>query len=394
MTLTETGLSERALERRLKRHMRKENHTFFVSCPPGFESFLETELRRIGDPGVTEHIKGGITFSGSLDWIYKVNLQSAVAGRLLLRIGSFTCKSYPELFSKSQRLDWELVLGRNPTFSFNVSATESRLHHTDNIAKAMGDGILAYYSQWPEQKIEIADKSDLTVFVRFQDDVCTVSLDTTGEHLHKRGYKPFSVEAPLRENLAAGLLIWAEAEKFPVIVDPFCGSGTFLFESVRKTSGPFPGENRTYGFEKAAFFRDADLKRIQKSIPKPEEVTQVAYGSDVSAKAIDAARKNAAQAKVDTRIRFELADAVELKNSWPSPGLIISNPPYGKRIGPVSDAEAVLGRFFHQLYTDFPGWTWCIVVPEETRFPWKTLRELKFNNGGLWVKAVMGKIPG
>ncbi len=392
MTGQNNGLTERALERRLKRHLLKEIQTFYVSCPPGFEFILEKEILALGTPGSLEKGKGGITLTGDLSWMYRLNLSVPVAGRVLLRIGTFTCKSYPELFDKIQRLPWELFLGRNPVASFRVSAGESRLHHTGNIAKTTGDAIREYYRQWPEQIVSLREEAPLQVVIRFLDDICTVSLDTTGDHLHRRGYKPFSVEAPLRETLAAGLLEWAGADRFPVILDPFCGSGTFLFEALRMRSGPFPGEDRVWAFQSAPFFQEPAFRKLKPSRSE-NPAGLLAVGSDLSASALEAARKNSAKAGVKSELQLSVQNAAEIANLWPEPGLIISNPPYGKRIGSVTNSEAVLGQFFHQVYTGFPGWTWCLIVPEETRFPWKNLKELRFSNGGLAVKAVLGVVP-
>ncbi|HEV2123167.1 MAG TPA: THUMP domain-containing protein, partial [Chloroflexota bacterium] len=181
-------LSERALERRLKRHLMKEAHSFFTPCAPGFEDVLKREVEAL--PQVTLHDgeRGGVSFSGPLDTVYHANLQLRTAHRVLLRIDDFLAQSYPALFDRVSRVPWELYLGFNKQYSLRVSAKTSRLRHHKNIAKTVHDGICKAVEPLGLSPT-LQDEATLEIQVRLFQDRCSLSLDTSGEHLHKRGYR-------------------------------------------------------------------------------------------------------------------------------------------------------------------------------------------------------------
>lgn len=391
-------ITERSLERRIKRYILGENRLFFAGCTPGFEKILEDELAVIPELKIEAVFNGGIEFSGPIDLMYFANFSVRSANRILLRIETLTIKSYPELFNKMKRISWELYLGMNPKFGFDVTSNKSRLHHTDNIASSMKEGIESYYRMLgisPDKTEEI----EQMLYVRFFDDECTISIDTSGEHLHRRGYKKFSVDAPIRETIAASLLLQSRTNGIPVIIDPFCGSGTFLFELALLAQHVRPGIFRSFAFEKLPFFNDARWRRIRKILESSVETADfdiLWLGFDIDPSAIRAAESNRAVSAEFSPITFKQADFFELKNTFGQSGMIISNPPYGRRIGgsfqAMTDFYTKMGN---HLRSEFSGWDFLLILAHpdyEDALDLTIGREFTFSNGGIPVKAIWGRV--
>jgi len=392
-----TELSEHALERRIKRYILKEKHDFFAGCAIGFESILKQELSAIPELQFDNYFDGGIEFSGSIDLMYFANYSSRIANRILLRIGQFKTKSYPELFNKCKRLSWELYLGISPDVSFEVTAKSSRLHHTANIENSIFEAIENYYSQFGIE-VKKTENSKSKIYVRLFDDNCTISIDTSGDHLHKRGYKKYSVDAPIRETIASGILLQSRKKESAVIIDPFCGSGTFLFEYILASNSIQPGFVRKYSFEHFPFFNQARWNKIKNIFPNTEQDhSTVKYlGFDVDVNAIHAANENIKSASIFRSLKFDHQDFFELKNTFGSDGLIISNPPYGKRVGgSFEDMIFFYERMGNHLRKEFSGWDFLFILAHPayiTALKLTAGREMKFNNGGIDVKAIWGRI--
>ncbi|HCT85786.1 MAG TPA: hypothetical protein DF296_11400, partial [Candidatus Margulisbacteria bacterium] len=396
---TESQLSTRALERRIKRRFLKEVHSFFASCSQGFENILAQELKNI--EGVTNLVivEGGVEYSGELRLMYESNLRLRTANRILIRIASFNGKSYPTLFNKVRTKPWELYLGINPEININVTAKQSRLHHTGNIAKTITDGIKNYYQRF-NQDISVKEDASKTIFVRFFDDACTISLDTSGEHLHKRGYKSHNVDAPIRETYAAGLLLKYGVENYNTIVDPFCGSGTLLFEAASIVHSVQAGSIRDFAFFDFAFFNKGLWEKIKKENPVRDIPTKIDhirfFGFDIEEKAIEAARSNSKKLEMDELISFQAQDARILKNRWENKGLILANLPYGIRLsGKQEDIRQLYKDFGETLRNEFKGWTGLFIsnsIPYLQLLPVKVKNSFQFSNGGIKVTAHWGSI--
>jgi putative N6-adenine-specific DNA methylase len=246
-------LTERGLERRLKRHLLKENQTYFAVCAPGFEEVTKQNIEGLENITVLSAETGGITFQGNLNTMYHTNLQLRTAHRVLLRVDDFLAQSYPMLFNKVKKIPWELYLGFNKTCSIHVSAKESRLHQHKTIAKTIHDGI-SEYMQTLGLSPHLNVDAPTEIHVRLFQDRCTLSINTSGEHLHKRGYRQLVSEAPIRETLAASILQTVDVQSFEMILDPMCGSGTFLIEAVLMLKNIAPGLQRNFAFEHYAGF--------------------------------------------------------------------------------------------------------------------------------------------
>ena len=225
-------LTQRALERRLKRYVSKETHDFLAVGTPGFENVLLTEVQTL--PGVSDAkiVRGGVEFRGPFTTVYHANLQLATAHRVLWRVAEFLAQSYPMLYNKAVKVPWERFLGFEKQVRFSVSSRSSRLHYPPKIAEMVFSAVQTAVLPLGLHP-DLSDEATLSVHVRLFQDRCTLSLDTSGEHLHRRGYRTHIGDAPIRETLAA-ILETVNFRQFELIVDPMCGSGTFLLETQKR----------------------------------------------------------------------------------------------------------------------------------------------------------------
>jgi putative N6-adenine-specific DNA methylase len=377
-------LTERGLERRLKRHFLKETHEYFAVCAPGFEAVLEKELELLSNVTILGQETGGITFQGNLDTLSYANLYSRTAHRILLRIDDFLAQSYPMLFNKVKKLPWELYLGFNKTYSVQVSSKTSRLHQHKTIAKTIHEGITEYLKPLGLSP-KLTDDAPLEIHARFFQDRCTLSINTTGEHLHKRGYRQLVSEAPIRETLAASILQIVDYQGYGTIVDPMCGSGTFLIEAALMLKNSAPGLQRSFAFEQLPFFQASKWERFRReAVARQQETSVNLFGFDIDTKNIEIAKANAVKAGVADAITFEVADARNLKVPATGQALMVCNVPYGERLG--SD---VLKPFAKNLQKNFEGWHFAFITKETTWLKPFTSSSVKtFQNGGLKVSLV------
>jgi len=389
-------LTSRGLERRLKRYLLKNRHQFAATTTPGFEHQLQSELSEIEGVEVKDLISGGVEFCGPLDLIYSTNLYLRTANRILMRIESFTACSYPELYNKCRRIGWELYCGFSGAVSISVSSRNSRLHHTDNIGKTVFDALSEHMKKLGVHVINDPDAA-IVFHVRFFQDECTISIDSSGDLLYKRGYRLKTAFAPLRETIASAVLMLAEWSKYPVIIDPMCGSGVFILEAVSMALHKTPGVNRSFAFMNWPAFNSQKWEKIRrKAISEELEYTgKKFFASDIEEEAIISARENASRLKVADSVEISKQDCLTLKPLG-SPGLLISNLPYGKRVGAF---ESGLHEFFAKLgkhlCKQFSGWSFAFIVEDPGFAEISGLRvnkELRFKNGGIAVRLVMGRI--
>ncbi len=396
-----SSLSERALQRRLKRHLRKRKQRFFAVCAPGLEPCLATELELLG-VGEKVTFPGGIEFSGPFDSLYQANLKLRTASRVLLRIGDFLAQSYPMLFDKARKLPWELYLGFAPHYRVRVSAKESRLRHQKRLAATLERAISAALAPLGLHPTATADEG-LEFHLRLFQDRCTLSLGTSGEHLHIRGYHQSKTPAPLRETLAAGLLLASRWQEFDLICDPMCGSGTLLIEAALLARDIPPGARRRFAFEELPSFQESKWRRLRREALESLARSPVTLvGGDLSPEALAAARNNAQAAGVGEDIRFVCGDACGLNFAGLEPGagkgkaLLVCNLPYGKRLGNSSEARELHGRFARHLKRGAADWD-VVLLTTRPRWLLEAGLELKplsfFSNGGLKVTALSGHVP-
>jgi putative N6-adenine-specific DNA methylase len=393
-------LTPAGLARRLKRHVLKETQRFFATTTPGFEEVLGNEVRGLPGAEIIGKALGGVEFSGPLELMYHAAARLRSANRIIMRMAKFTARSYPELYNKVKQTPIERYSGFTTRIGIEASATVSRLHHTGNIEKSVFEACrdrLCPLGIAPERD----DDAPLRFLVRMSDDVCTLSIDASGPFLYKRGYRLDTGHAPLRETIAAGLLLLSDWRKFPVIADPLCGSGTFIIEAALLALGRNPGVRRPCAFQAWPCFNEGLWDRIRKKpwtgadqgVGMPRLV-----GSDISGSAVKAAIANAERAGVTTCASFSLGTCLEFNadGAFDRPGLIIANLPYGKRaISSGVPPQEFFQRFGRRLRKACRGWNWGFVT-EDRQFATKAGLQssgcMPFANGGLDVYFVTGTI--
>jgi putative N6-adenine-specific DNA methylase len=394
----ETDLSASGLRRRLKRHLLKVQQSFLATCAPGLEPFLEREIVALPGALACAPIKGGVEFAGPLDLVYHANVRLRSANRVLLRIADFHASSYPELYDKARRIAWERYVGFGERIAFDISAHRSRIRHAGRIEKALLEAI-----QRVMGRLGIAVESDthapLRIFARLARDHCTVSIDSSGELLHRRGYRQATAKAPIRETVAAALFEATEAVCFPVVADPFCGSGTFAVEAAMAARGVAPGMNRTFAFEQWPSFVAGKLERLRAALctsQLPKSPLRI-VASDINQGALRATRSNAERAGVSDDIEISHADALSFNHDgrYGRNGLLIANLPYGRRIGEEAAVAELWRAFDRRLAESCRGWHAGTVLPRKGAGVFRNLKPvmyIPFVHGGIAVEFVYGPV--
>lgn len=359
--------------------MKKSTEQFFAIVPPGFEQLCAHELSQIvSSPVAVEH--GGVFFEGKLRELYLANLWLRCASRVLVRLDTFGCRDFPTLFRKAARLPWGRFIKPGRAIQVRVSCHQSRLNHTNRIAetltdaitKALGSGINETEQQTPPQ----------LVFVRFDQDQCQLSIDSSGELLHRRGYRGQMTPAPMRETLAAGCLMhfgWHGEKDF---CDLLCGSGTLAIEAALIAANLPPGRQRSFAFQQWPGYRDGLWQALLSEARQQQQAVQVhIQASDLCPDAIAAARHNSQRAGVSELLTLSQQD-YQLAKPPSSSGLWLSNPPYGERLKSDLSTRQLYTALQRKLEDDFPGWRGGVIFPQQQMSAAATL---KFRNGGLAV---------
>ncbi|OEU74548.1 MAG: hypothetical protein BA874_02640 [Desulfuromonadales bacterium C00003068] len=359
--------------------MKNTTEQFFVIVPPGFESTCAKELAQWVDAPLTL-CHGGITFAGKLRDLYLANLWLRCASRILVRLDSFSCRDFPTLHRKSLRLPWGRFIQPGRPLTLRVTCRGSRLIHSDRVAETIEKAIHKALGTTAADS-NVGQESQ-TIFVRLDDDACTISIDSSGDLLHKRGYRVKSTTAPLRETLAAGCLLHCNWHGETPLWDPFCGSGTFPIEAAMIAANIPPGNQRTFSFMNWPGFRQGLWNALISEANKLKRDTIVTInGSDLNEDALSAAQQNAKQAGVNTMIQFHQHDAFSPYDAFDE-GLLICNPPYGERLASAFSPAKLLKKLAQQL-KDSPKISTAIVLPHDKQMPQNT--QLNFSNGGLDV---------
>lgn len=391
-------LSDRAIKRRAKRFLLRSPFDLFVPTLPGLERITGDELTALGY--MPSETRGGVAFRGELDAVYEVNLALRSGNRVLLRLGDFLAQNYPMLYNRARNVAWEAILGNCPTYTVRVSASKSRLRHRRHVQSVVCEAIEARLGRFGLAPSPATDGL-LTVFARLYEDRCTLSLDTTGTHLHKRGYRRFASVAPIRETTAAAILLYADSTRYNVVLDPFCGSGTLPIEAELICRSAPPGMNRSFAVENSPLHSPGMLRHKRALLSnKIEECPQVILGLDISSDAVTRA-KLAVQNAGATHVSISRADArdLDLRTVGRSTDrrLIVSNLPYGRRLGSTSAARDLLEDFAKILMDTGAGWDYALVTPRSMPLEAHGLhpkRTLAFVNGGVPVCVSVGTIDG
>ncbi len=335
----------------------------FLAGPPGLEPLLRTEAAEIGfaAPQITA---GGV--SPRRDWrdVWRANLLLRGAARVLVRIASFRVAHLAQLDKCARHIPWAAHLRPSARVRVEAVCKRSRIYHSgaaaERVARAAAEAVKGTVS--PEK----ADDAVL-IMARLERDVCTLSLDTSGALLHKRGFKTDVNAAPLRETLAALFLRACGYTGCEPVVDPMCGSGTFVLEAADIAAGLAPGRARDFAFERLATFDAAAWAALREGAgaQAPHGDPPMAHGFDRDAKAIAISRANAVRAGLSEHTRFEQGTISDLRPPPGGPGLVMVNPPYGGRLGDRARLSALYQALGRILKERFRGWRCGLVTSEE-----------------------------
>lgn len=311
----------------------KTSHLFFVASSPGLEPALGQELAELGLPG--KELEGGVELRGTTEDLWRTCLSCRLGESVRVRLRPFRARDFDALRTGLERLPWHAYLPRDVEARVDVTCHRSRLWHSDAVRERVLDVLAARRGVRPA-----SDKADdperMRVFVRLEHDQVQVSIDASGERLHRRGYRTHVAEASLRETLAAALVRFSapRGERAPVLWDPFCGAGTILCEWLEAELGRLPGARRTFAFERFPTHDAAvyEALRARLSVETSQGIVPHAFGSDIDPKAIAAARSNAESAGLSGHVTLLGEDFERAADRVPRGATVITNPPYGVRI--------------------------------------------------------------
>ncbi len=382
----------------------KPDTLMYATCPSGIASLLADELINLGASTV-QTAGAGVQFSGGLPVAYRACLWSRLANRILLPIHQGPAETPEALYSTVKSVDWSAHMSVDNTLAVDAFTAKSDITHSQYAALTVKDAIVDQFRDACQERPNVeTQRPDLRVNAYVFRNKCRLAVDLSGEGLHRRGYRQAQGPAPLKENLAAAMLMqagWLDAHKAgKPLVDPMCGSGTLLIEAALMARDIPPGQLRDYygflgwaGHDHALWqtcLQDAEL-RVQESASK---TLPVIVGADRDAVAVGAAVANAKSAGVSNDIQWYRQSLGSSLQTLPAKqGLLISNPPYGVR---VADDDGLYEKIGVQLSRDYAGWQCALLAAsrnavKRTRLPLKTV--LAFQNGGIDCDVMAGTIP-
>ena len=394
----------------------------FAVCAPGLEPFTALELRKLGLLSPTQEDaapetsgrdraaqgeNGGVSFAGDLNEIYLANLHLRTASRVLVRLGEFYAAAFSELRKKAGRLAWMRYLKPGQPVAINVTCHQSRLYHSDAVAERIAGAIGDCLGEQPQvirpdpavsySNGETNLQPQLVV-VRLVQDLCTISIDSSGELLHRRGYRLATAKAPLRETLAAGVLLASGWDKISPLIDPFCGSGTIAIEAAMMALSIAPGRDRRFSFMSWESFAPAVWEVFTGENAHQVRGRRTEIGnklnisaSDRDAGAIQAALANATRSGVENDIEFShrAVSAIEpIGRGW-----VVTNPPYGLRISANKDLRNLYAQLGNVLRVKCSGWHVGVLCSDSRLLNNLGLHldtSISLINGGVKVKLARG----
>lgn len=344
----------------------KERFEMVAKTFQGLEDVLAEELRSLG----AENVESGrrmVTFEGDKEMLYKANLCCRTALRILKPIYKFMAKNPDELYEMVKEYDWTQVLSLEKTFSIDSVVNSDDFSHSRFVTYRVKDAIVDFfqdkYGSGKRPGVRLQD-ADVRINVHIAQERVTLSLDSSGESLHKRGYRVAQTDAPINEVLAAGIILKSGWKGDGPLVDPMCGSGTFLVEAALIAANINPGVYRkSFAFEQWSDFDEELFDRLYNDDSNEREFGYKIYGADISPKAVAIAQKNVKQAGVSKYIDLEIKPISQWKEA-PENCCVITNPPYGERIS-ADDMEGLYETIGSKLKHVFKGRAWIIGYKDE-----------------------------
>lgn len=345
------------------------NEQFFAPCPRGLETPLSNELAELGATGI-KATEGGVHFAGDWTLCYRVNLHSRTASRVLWRVATTSYSTEQDIYETAFALPWGDWFNVSHTIRVNIAAIRCPLRSLDFATLKIKDAICDKFRQLTGERPSVnTQQPDMRIHAFLEETRFTLYLDTSGDALFKRGVRQYTNIAPLRENLAAGILYLTGWKPGMPLLDPMCGSGTFLIEAAQMWLNIAPGIARHFAFEKMKNFNAKKWQEIRaKAIgaQKPVSVLPI-YGSDLYGEELKAARLNLENAGLSEAVTLKQANVLEI-SAPAEQGVLVANLPYGERMGDVADLELLYPQLGDALKKKFSGWN-AYLFTSDLRMP-------------------------
>jgi putative N6-adenine-specific DNA methylase len=372
-------------------------HDAFAITAPGLEMITARELHALG-AGEARALEGGVSFRASPHLLYSANLRLRTASRVVVRASAFEATAFHELERRAKKVRWDELIAPNQRVSLRVTCRKSKLYHSDAVAERVAGAISASVkgARVVDDAGDESEGEEQLILVRLLHDRCTISVDSSGALLHRRGYRQAVAKAPMRETLAAAMLLASGWDGSVPLLDPMCGSGTIAIEGALIARRIAPGLERRFAFERWPGFDAATWKEIvtgarAEVLAKSPVVIQA---SDRDAGAIEAARSNAERAGVGADIEFAVRPISSITPPHDA-GLVATNPPYGVRVGDADRVRNLYAQFGKVIAEKCPGWSVSMAsadakLERQTGIGFKPL--LHTSNGGIRIRIVSGAI--
>jgi len=337
-----------------------------ATCARGLERVLADELRAIGAEAVAPD-RGSVLFAGDLRTVYNANIRLRTAMRVMVPLVRGAVANRQDLYELAASVPWDGVVETGQTFAVEVVGRHRAFRNTTFAGQVVKDAVVDRLRTTGGKRPNVdRDNPDIRLHLRLVDDgPVTLSLDSSGEPLSHRGYRPRGGPAPLAESLAAGILLLAGYDGTEPLLDPMCGTGTFAVEAALIATGTPPGLHREFAFERWPVHSLLTFEEVQREASHGHrEAPQPIVARDRADRALRATQRNLKAAWMDRWVQLEQRDALDLQLPWGTGGMIVANPPYGKRVGEVDKLFGLYRRFGDSLKKQAAGSTAWILAGE------------------------------
>ncbi|HBF22335.1 MAG TPA: RNA methyltransferase [Planctomycetes bacterium] len=342
----------------------QENVEHFITCSPGLEPILYRESRGLGLSRVEQQV-GGIRFEGSMRDAWRANLELRTAIRVLRRLARFNCPDEKTLYETVKGVDWTKYLNPQGRFFVDAQCRDSTLDHSQFVAQRTKDGVVDSLRTESGARPSIAkEDADLRIHVHVWRNRCTLSVDTSGDSLHKRGWRKYQGYAPLAETIAASVILQSSWDRRAPLIDPFCGSGTLLVEAALIASDTAPGIFRSFGFENWPNHHPKEWIQVKEAAKARVKIPPKLkfFGREIDADHIPGAKKNAESVGFEDAFELEAGEGCTFpwKKGWGA--TIASNLPYGVRVGNPNELDQLHHDFGSSLRKGCAGYNFALLV--------------------------------
>lgn len=375
----------------------------YAVAAPGLEPLIARELKALGFTSRLE--TGGVSFPATIETVARANLWLRSASRVIVRVATFRAQAFHELERLARAIAWERFVTVGGAVRFRITSRKSRLYHTGAIEQRLSEAIehrlgraSAVEAAGAEEEDDVSTARAQLFVIRVANDVFTVSVDSSGALLHQRGYRRAIAKAPLRETLAAAMLIGSDWSGQRPLLDPMCGSGTIPIEAALLARGIAPGLHRSFAFlgwpeTSASMWSNVREEALGAALPRSR--VQI-LGSDRDSGAIGAAIANAERAGVGDDVEFSIRAVSAIEPPSATAGLVVTNPPYGVRVGEAAKLRDLYARFGQIVRMKLQGWDLAILSANrrlEQQLRLRMEERFQTRNGGIPVRLLTGRVP-